>query len=163
MKLRTYPDPILRRRARPLKQIGQDERKKLHEMLEKMYENEGIGLAGPQIGWSVRVITVDPDGKGQRKRIFINPQILESSGIADAEEGCLSLPGIRSNVQRSDKVVVSAYTMEGEALKLELEGLMARVWQHEIDHLNGILFVDKITTAEKLHVREKMRSLSDSG
>ncbi len=159
--LRTYPDPVLRKRARPLKSITGSEVEKLKEMLNIMYKSEGVGLAGPQVGWNVRVLTIDVAGNGKGERIFINPVISDSEGIEDDEEGCLSLPGIKSKVNRAKKVYVATYTLEGKKVEFEAEGLLARAWQHEIDHLNGVLFTDKLSAAERLNVRSKLESLEE--
>ena len=161
MELKTYPDPVLRKRSSPLRRITEAELRKLHDMLELMYENEGIGLAGPQVGWNIRVITMDVGGSGTGERIFINPTILHAEGRQEEEEGCLSLPGIRCRVARSDRVTVAAYTLKGEKLELEKEGLAARAWQHEIDHLNGILFIDKIPASAQMAIRHRLDEMEN--
>jgi len=160
MKLKTYPDPVLQKRAVPLRSITDADLDKLRKMRDLMYELGGIGLAGPQVGWSSRVVVMDTDGRGEGERIFINPKIIESDGMAEDQEGCLSLPGIRSTVVRAEKVVVVAYAEDGKRLEIDAEGLQARAWQHEIDHLNGVLFIDKLPAAAQMNIRHRLKELS---
>lgn len=162
MKLKKYPDPLLRRHALPLKRLTGANMGQLKEMLAMMYELEGIGLAGPQVGWNVRAIVLDTDGRGKGDRIFINPKIMHLDGMEKAEEGCLSLPGIRCTVERSQRVCVTAYNPRGQKLQFEAEGLRARAWQHEIDHLNGVLFIDKASAPEQISIRHRLKELREN-
>ncbi len=161
MELKIYPAAALRKCAPPLRQVTGVELSRLSGMLELMYERQGVGLAGPQVGWSARVVAMDVEGKREGERIFINPGILESEGVEKAEEGCLSLPGLKAGVARAARVVVAAYTVRGERIELEAEGLMARAWQHEIDHLNGVLFIDKLSGPAGLALRHRLKALRD--
>ncbi len=161
MELKIYPAAALRKCAPPLRQVTGAELSRLNGMLELMYEQQGVGLAGPQVGWNVRVLTMDVEGKKEGERIFINPAILETEGVDMAEEGCLSLPGLKAVVARAGRVVVAAYTVRGERVELEAEGLAARAWQHEIDHLNGVLFIDKLSGPAGLALRRRLKSLRD--
>ncbi len=161
MELKIYPAGVLLRSAAPLRQVTEKELSRLHAMLDVMYASGGIGLAGPQVGWGVRVVTMDIDGSGQDERIFINPVILESEGLEEEEEGCLSLPGMRCLVPRAGRVVVAAYTADGKRLERDVSGLEARAWQHEIDHLNGVLFIDKISGSARLGIRRYLKTLQE--
>lgn len=127
-----------------------------------MYEAKGIGLAANQVGWMERVLVKDETGERTGERVFINPVILHQEGETLEEEGCLSLPGVFGKVMRSEKVVVAAYTLKGERLEIKVEGLSARVWQHEIDHLNGTLIIDKMTPASRLANSKRIKELEQA-
>ncbi|HPU01053.1 MAG TPA: peptide deformylase [Bacillota bacterium] len=132
---------ILRSHARPVRKINDVIISLLDDMAETMYENNGVGLAAPQIGIAKRLIVVDP---GEKRLIkLINPRLLEWEGEAVDVEGCLSIPGIYGEVPRATRVLVEALDPSGKELRLEAEGFLARILQHEIDHLDGILFLDR--------------------
>lgn len=137
-----YPNPILRRKAEKIKDPKSPEIQELiFEMLRTMEENDGIGLAAPQIGKSIRLCIVKKDGK---THVLINPKIKSKSWSKEiAEEGCLSFPGKFIPVKRSKKIKVKALDKKGEEITLKADGLLARAFQHEIDHLDGILFIDR--------------------
>lgn len=136
---------VLREKAKEVKEITPNIVKLLDNMFDTMYAANGVGLAAPQIGVSKRVVVIDV-GEGPVE--FINPVIVEQEGQEDGSEGCLSIPGVTGEVMRAAKVVVEALNRKGELQRIEAEGLFARACQHEIDHLEGILFVDK---AHKTH------------
>ncbi len=161
MGLKTYPDRILRVRCRPLKEVTDQDLAQAQRMLDLMYESDGIGLAGPQVGWDRRIVTLDIEREGKGERIFINPRILHSEGEVEEEEGCLSVPGIWAPVQRAAKITLAAYTIRGERVEQELEGLPARAWQHEMDHLNGILFLDRLEPTALMTFRQRLRELEE--
>ncbi|HHY33523.1 MAG TPA: peptide deformylase [Firmicutes bacterium] len=143
LEIRKFNDPILRKQSLPLKKITKDMLVLADNMLETMYAADGVGLAAPQVGVPVRLIVVDV---GEGPVVLFNPRIVRSSGEATAREGCLSLPGITGEVVRAETVTVEALSPGGHNVKrVEGEGLLARALQHEIDHLDGILFVDKAT------------------
>ena len=160
MDLIIYPNKILRTRCSSLKQIDDQCRAKARQMLELMYAAEGVGLAGPQVGWTARIVTLDATGERVGERIFVNPRIIAREGETVEPEGCLSLPGIYADVPRAAKVVVVGYTLVGERVELEAEGLEGRAWQHEIDHLNGILFVDLLPPAVLMKLRRELKQLA---
>ena len=162
MQLVLYPDPILRRRAESLKRIDDDVRKKIGEMFILMYEEHGIGLAAPQVGWSTRVFILNVGGASDqgKERVYINPVILGGSGEIVDEEGCLSLPEIRGNVRRQEKITVRAQDLDGTILEEEVSGLEARVVQHEFDHLDGILFIQRLSTSEQLTLNPMLKNLA---
>ncbi|MFW6044981.1 MAG: peptide deformylase [Planctomycetota bacterium] len=159
MELKIYPDDVLRRECEPLREVGPEERRRLKRMVDFMYECEGVGLAGPQVGWEARVVALDVEQDGEDPRIFLNPRLLESEGNEVDSEGCLSFPGIVAPVPRAERVKISAYTLEGDRIEREVEGLHARAWQHEVDHLNGVLLIDHLPTAELLKIRRSLKKL----
>jgi len=135
----THPDPVLRQKAQPIKKITKKVKKLAPNMLETMYAAEGVGLAGPQVGVGKRIIVIDI---GDGPLVLINPQILNKSGQARDVEGCLSIPGRNAYVTRAAKVRVTGLDLDGRRVELEGEGYLARAFQHEIDHLDGVLFID---------------------
>ncbi len=140
-------DPVLRRIAHPVKEVNENIKKLLDNMAETLYHAKGVGLAAPQVGISKRVIVVDI-GEGLFK--LVNPEIVASSGIQDGAEGCLSVPDVVGNVKRSERVTVKALDENGDEVTIEATGYLARAFQHEIDHLNGIIFTDKATAIERV-------------
>lgn len=161
MRILIYPDPQLRQKARPVEGIGEDFHRRAEEMLQLMYEAQGVGLAATQVGWPVRLLVNDPTGERAGEKVFINPVIVHEEGEVLEEEGCLSLPGVFGKVARSEKIKVVTYNLEGEELEFDAEGLEARVWQHEIDHLNGILIIDKMTPASSLANSRRIKELEE--
>ncbi|HLG28893.1 MAG TPA: peptide deformylase [Candidatus Brocadiales bacterium] len=159
MEIIIYPVPILRLKAKPIEEIDDAVYQRVEEMLELMYEAKGVGLAAPQIGWSKRLIVKDTAGKKTDNRVFINPVIIEEKGEVIEEEGCLSFPGVLGKVIRAEQVVVIAYDLKGERLEFEAVGLDARVWQHEIDHIDGRLFIDRMSPASRLGVSQRLKEL----
>jgi len=146
LPLRFYGDPVLRRKADAVGSVTDDVRSLIESMFATMYTEEGVGLAAPQVGRSVRVFVIDVEDEEtpRVKQAFVNPTIVERSGEVVGEEGCLSIPGIRADVKRSARVVVEALDADGAPFRLEAEGLLARALQHEIDHLDGVLFLDRL-------------------
>lgn len=133
-------DDILRQVAKPVEKVTKKRKKLVKDMIETMYEADGVGLAAPQIGLSERIIVIDV---GEGPFALINPEIKDAKGSAIDVEGCLSVPGEKSYVKRAANVVVEALNEDEKPLRLEADGLLARCLQHEIDHLDGILFIDK--------------------
>jgi peptide deformylase len=146
-------DRILRERAKPVKDINNDIRKTVQEMLDLMHIQKGVGLAGPQVGFIKRIFVTH--AQADVARLFINPTIIKTSQEqVKYEEGCLSLPGIWADVVRPENIMIQAWNEKGRAFTLEVSGILARVIQHEYDHLDGILFIDRINEAK----REKLLS-----
>jgi peptide deformylase len=142
-----YPHPTLRHVSKPLKRVDAELRGWIAEMFELMYKFEGVGLAANQVDLPYRVFVANVEGDPNAtdaECVFINPVILRGSGQAEREEGCLSLPGVYAPVNRKEKVTVQAYNLAGEEVAGDFEGLFARIVQHEIDHLDGRLFIDRI-------------------
>ena len=150
LPVRILGDPVLRQRANEVAEVSEVTRQLIRDMFETMYAEEGVGLAAPQVGISERVIVVDPQQDDLPAFALINPEILEASKETEkGEEGCLSIPGLRELVERSQRVVVRGLTPEGEARQLDLEGLPARIIQHEVDHLDGVLFIDRVSALKR--------------
>ena len=142
LEIKVYGEPVLREKALPVKEITPEILNLIKDMAETMYADSGVGLAAPQVGVSKRIIVIDGEEDGLI--VLINPMIVKSEGEVVEEEGCLSLPGIYSQVKRSSKVTVKALDENGDPIEITKEGLTARALQHEIDHLDGILFIDRI-------------------
>ena len=164
VKLRIYPDPILKKKSEalslPLPENLEEAGKK---MLEIMYEHKGIGLAGPQAGLSLRLIVFDLSEARNEPHVLINPEIVYASKEkVKEEEGCLSFPEIHGYVIRHERVKVKGLTLKGEEVELEGEELMAAMFQHEIDHLDGIAFVDRLGATGKMKVRQQLEDLKDN-
>lgn len=154
-----YPEENLAKVCEPVSQVDDTLRTFIDDMFETMYDHEGIGLAAPQVNVLKRVITIDIEGDKSNQLVLINPEIIESSGETGIEEGCLSIPGCRALVPRKETLTVKALNRNGESFTLEADGLLAICIQHEIDHLNGVLFVDHISALKRQRIREKMLKL----
>jgi len=147
------PDPILRQKAKPVPKITPNIHKLLNDMAETMYDAEGVGLAAPQIGILKRVIVMDV-GDEHGLIELINPEIIHREGEQFGPEGCLSIPGLTGDVRRSQKVIVKGLNRDGQEIQIEGTDLLARCIQHEVDHLNGVLFTDlaeRVYPTEQLH------------
>ncbi len=159
LKIIQYPHPTLRHVSKPLKRVDTELREAIKQMFELMYAAKGVGLAANQVDLPYRFFIVNPQGdpaKGE-ELVFINPVLSRHKGSAEAEEGCLSLPGLYADVMRTEHVTLDAYNLAGEPVHLDAEGFLARVIQHETDHINGKLFVDRLGTAAQLEVRDTLR------
>ncbi|MFO7958472.1 MAG: peptide deformylase [Candidatus Brocadiia bacterium] len=159
MEIKVYPERVLRKKCSPIERIDDEVVSEAQDMLEFMYESDGLGLAGPQVDWANQIVTLDVEQTGEGRRIFVNPRIIEREGHLEHEEGCLSLPGLRLTVPRAERVRVVAYTLDGERLEFDAEGLAACAWQHETDHLNGVLIIDRVQPTTLMTVRERLRRL----
>ena len=161
MKIVQYPHPALRHKARPLTAIDQAVHQHARQMLDLMYEARGLGLAANQVALPYRMIVLNLTGDAQQRDqegVFINPVILErKGGTVEDEEGCLSFPGLFAKVRRAKAVKVQAYNLQGEAVEVSASDLAARCWQHEIDHLNGVMFIDKMGPIARLASRGKLK------
>ena len=155
LEIKEYGEPVLREKAIPVKRITPEILNLIKGMAETMYTDSGVGLAAPQVGVSKRIILVDGEEDGLI--VLINPMIIQSEGEVVEEEGCLSVPGIYSKVKRSSKVTVKALNENGDSIEITKEGLTARALQHEIDHLDGILFVDRIGRMERQVLLNKLK------
>ena len=155
LPVRLYGDPVLRRRAEPVGSVTADVEALIDDMILTMYDQLGIGLAAPQVGIPLRLLVAD-EGKGVA-RVYLNPAIAEQGGTVVAEEGCLSLPGFFADVARSEWVVVEAQDRDGTSRRRRAAGLMARVFQHEIDHLDGVLFIDRLDKVTRDRIKRRIR------
>jgi len=151
-----YPDPRLRIRAAPVTDVDAEIRALVADMLETMYEAPGIGLAATQVNVHKRVLVLDVSEERNEPRCLINPEILSAEGEVSSEEGCLSVPDVVEPINRAERVKVRALDENGEPLELEVEGLVAICIQHEIDHLEGKLFVDYLSTLKRDRLKKKM-------
>ncbi len=161
-RIRMYGDPILHERALSIKAITEEDHQIAKKMLATMYSNPiGIGLAATQVGILRRliVIDIDRDNPDNAPIVLINPEILEQEGESIIEEGCLSIPELKAEVKRPEKIIVSARTLDDEEIIIEDESLLARVLQHEIDHLNGILFIDHLSRKKQKRLKAKLRQI----
>jgi len=165
LKIEMLGSPILRQKAEEIGEIDEELRILVEDMFETMYEAEGIGLAGPQVGIPKRVAVIDVRDEAHPRLALINPRIVAAGKETDKEEeGCLSIPGVSALVERPTTVVVEALDAQGQPLRIEAEGLLARCLQHEIDHLDGILFIDRISPLKRSMLVKKYKAqLAENG
>ena len=156
-----YPTPVRREKAQPVEEINDDIRKLAERMKDIMVETQGVGLAGPQAGVNLRIFVVSTDGTKENARVYINPTIKPEGKVVANEEGCLSLPGICGNVNRYSKCTVTATDLDGNEFTEIGEGLLARAFQHEFDHLEGMMIKDRLGYAAKLRARRKLKQLEE--
>jgi peptide deformylase len=156
LKVRRYGDPVLRRRATAVETVTPDTRRLADDMIDTMYDEVGIGLAAPQVGASVRLLVVG-DEEGRGAQALVNPAITAQGGQVTAEEGCLSLPGIFAQVTRSEWVTLEAQDLDGRPIAITARGLRARVFQHEIDHLDGVLFIDRLEPVVRDRIKRRIK------
>ncbi len=154
-RIRIDEDPVLRKKAKEIKHVDEEIKKLIEDMAETMYDAPGVGLAAPQVGVSKRLVMVDV-GDGQGLQVFINPKIIKKEGeLEEGLEGCLSVPGIWGDVKRQLKITLKAINRKGKGITIEATGFRARAIQHEVDHLDGILFTDKATNLRRKEDMEK--------
>jgi peptide deformylase len=163
-----FPDPRLRRRSEPVEKITDELRQLAADMLETMYDEPGIGLAAPQIGHAIRLIVVDTDWTGEnadrKPCVFVNPEIVERTGSVLWEEGCLSVPDFNAEVERAARVVLRALDLDGKEVIETASGLRAVCFQHEIDHLDGVLFLDRVSRLKRnLYIGKRKKVLAEEG
>jgi len=163
LKILTYPDNILRQPTNELENIDGDVQKMIDQMAATMYDAPGVGLAAIQVGWgkSVLIYDISSSEQGRDLQVLINPRIVHQEGeILSEDEGCLSVPEFRADVKRYESIIVEGVNREGRPVKLEAEGMLAIVLQHEIDHLNGKLFIDHISALKRqLYTRRMKKKL----
>ena len=159
LKIYTYPDPILKKKAERLTQFGRAEQKLFDDMIETMHIEDGVGLAAPQVGISKRVLIACPTVKQGEEHVIVNPEILQSSGRQLGPEGCLSLPGIQGEVVRAKKIKVRYQDRFGETITVEVKEFFARIIQHEMDHLDGLLLIDRLDFNQRQEVLSQYQIL----
>jgi len=162
MELIYYPNPKLREEGKEVLAIDDEVKERVKQMFEIMYKNKGIGLAAQQVGWPVRLFITNIGGEPKDEMIFINPEIISKEGEEIGEEGCLSFPDIKGNVERATHIEFTAYDLDGNKNKYTTEKLMARVVLHEYDHIIGILFTDKMSSAAKVALKPQLKALEKS-
>jgi peptide deformylase len=155
LTVRLYGDPVLRQVAAPVRDITADIKRIIADMTETMWHQVGIGLAAPQVGLPYRILVMD-DGKGGAQTL-INPEIESRSGTVREEEGCLSLPGVFGVVERSKTITVKTTDADGKSVSFEATGLKARIVQHELDHLDGVLFIDRLPPVTRDRIKKKIQ------
>jgi peptide deformylase len=156
-----YPAEVLKSGGKRIEKIDDDIRALANRMMDIMVEQKGVGLAGPQAGVPLAIFVVSVDGTKEHARVYINPQITPSGDTEVVEEGCLSLPGIWAKIKRHKKCIVKATDLDGNEFVEEGEGLLARAFQHETDHLDGRLIVDRLGTAARIAVRGRLKELRE--
>lgn len=161
LRIVSYPHPTLRHKSKPIRRVDQELRTLVAEMFDLMYEANGVGLAANQVDLPFRLFLVNLAASKEEgeELVFINPVISMPRGNEEKEEGCLSLPGLYAPVKRPEKVHFSAYTLDGEEISGDIDGLLARVVQHETDHLDGVLFVDRLSASVGMEVEPALEQL----
>ncbi|MDP8262222.1 MAG: peptide deformylase [Candidatus Ancaeobacter aquaticus] len=159
-EIRRYGDPVLRAKAAPITEITDSIRVLAQDMIETMRNEPGVGLAAPQIGQSVRLIVFELTNLNIGSTAYINPEIIETQGSIRGDEGCLSVPGIYETVTRSQWIKLKTQTLEGEEIIAEYSDMSAVVLQHEIDHINGILFIDHLNSLKRTFLSKKLKKIS---
>lgn len=161
LKVISYPDPRLRTKAAAIVKFDKSLAALATRMLELMREKKGVGLAAPQVGLPLRMFVMNATEDPANDAVVVNPEIRDGIQIRESEEGCLSIPDVRVHVRRPSRCRLIAQGVKGEPIELEGEELIARVWQHETDHLNGVLIIDRMAPSDKIAVRKKLRELEE--
>ena len=162
MRIVKYPHPTLRHKSKPLRRVDRELVTIVRQMFELMYEHRGVGLAANQVDLPYRLFILNPENEDDNKDgelVFINPVITQRKGMVEQDEGCLSFPEIYAPVRRPDKITITAYNLAGEEVTYNADGLLARAAQHEYDHLDGVLFIDRLTPANRLKIKEALADL----
>ena len=154
-----YPNPCLRQVCKPITEFDDDLAALADRMLELMHSGRGVGLAGPQVGVLTRMFVMSTTGEKKDDLVFVNPEIRDMHGSREAEEGCLSLPEVYAQVRRAARCRIVAQDLSGAPLEMEGEDLLCRVWQHETDHLNGVLILDRMGPGDKIATKKKLKEL----
>ncbi len=152
-----YPDPRLKRVASPVDHVNEGIRSLVRDMVDTMYDAPGVGLAATQVDVHIQIIVIDISPSRNQLNVFINPEIVESDGVADLEEGCLSVPGVFDKVKRAEQIRVRALDIDGEPFELQFEGMLAVCIQHEMDHLKGKVFVEYLSRLKRTRILARIR------
>ena len=165
LEMSRFPDAVLRKRAEPVRQITPDVLALINDMIETMYERVGVGLAAPQVGVSLRVAVVDTSmgAEPDAVLVMINPEIVSSEGVQVCQEGCLSAPGVAEDVERAERVQVRYLDRDGRERELEAQGLLARAIQHEVDHLDGRMYWDRLSKVKRDQLKQRYRKQGEEG
>lgn len=162
MRIVKYPHPTLRHKSKPLRRVDRELVTIVRQMFDLMYEHRGVGLAANQVDLPYRLFVINTESEEADKDgelVFINPVITQRKGMAEQDEGCLSFPEIYAPVRRPEKVTITAYNLAGEEVTHNFDGLLARAVQHEFDHLDGVLFIDRLTPSGRLKIKEALSDL----
>jgi peptide deformylase len=154
-----YPDPRLRKMSAPVEQIDQHLKDLATRMIGLMHESRGVGLAAPQVGENIRMFVMNPTGEEGQDRVYVNPVLSDADGEEEGEEGCLSLPNINAKVWRSKTLKMQAHDLDGNPIEEVATGYIARIWQHETDHLNGTMIIDRMGPVARLAARRALKEL----
>ena len=157
-----WPAPVLLKGTKPVEQVDDDLRDTVKNMAELMIRLRGVGLAAPQVGIAKRFMLVSESGEPDDVTVVINPEILSKAGTEEMEEGCLSFPGMYGDIDRATKIEVRYRDLDWVEKSMSLEGFLARVFQHEFDHLNGVVFVDRMSSSDKMKNRQKLDELKQA-
>lgn len=161
LKIIFYPDPRLKKMSQPVKEFDEPLRRLAGQMLRIMREAKGVGLAAPQVGKNIRLFVMNPSGEPGDDYVYVNPVLSDSDGDEEAEEGCLSLPDIHVKVMRNKRIRIQAQDLDGTPFEQTATGFIPRVWQHEFDHLNGILLTDRMGPVARMSNRKRLKELED--
>ena len=161
LKIILWPDPRLKKLSKPVDGFDENLRNLAARMFEMMREARGVGLAAPQVGLNLRMFVMNPDGDPAHDRVYVNPVLTDADGEEEGEEGCLSLPGITAKVVRDKTMRIRARDLAGQPIDETATGYLARVWQHEFDHLNGTLIIDRMGTVAKMAAKKTLREMEE--
>lgn len=156
-----FPEPVLSKPAQPIEKIDDSIRQLAERMKDIMVEHQGVGLAGPQAGVNLQIFVASPDGTKENARVYINPRIEPDGELMTMEEGCLSLPNIYGKIPRYSRCIVSAVDLDGNPFTETGEGLLARIFQHEYDHLQGMMIKDRMSEPAKLRARKVLKRMQE--
>jgi peptide deformylase len=161
LKVIFYPDPRLKKVSKPVEVFDDALAGLATRLLELMREHRGVGLAAPQVGRNLRLFVMNATQLPGDDRVYVNPELIDPTGNETAEEGCLSLPGINCDIERNEAVILRAQDLKGNRVEERASGYIARVWKHEIDHLNGVLITDRMGTTAKMMARRTLKELEE--
>jgi len=161
LKIIRYPDPRLARRSAPIELPDESLRALAERMFELMFASQGVGLAAPQVGVNLRLFVACPSTQSDDRRVYVNPVILSAEGRQDLEEGCLSVPGVTSQIKRYSVVTIRAADLDGTTFQQTGEGMLARIFQHEIDHLDGVLVINRMGSLARMAHRRTLKELQE--
>ncbi len=156
-----YPDPRLRKKSAPVEEFDDELAALVQRMFALMETGKGVGLAAPQVGINRRLFVMNPSGEADDLQVLINPVIREPHGSAEGEEGCLSLPGVHVQVRRAQRCKVRAQDLQGREIEFEADDLLARICQHETDHLNGVLIIDRMGPSDRIATKKTLKGLEE--
>lgn len=156
-----YPDPVLKKACPPVEAFTPELRALAEKMIDLMHAHRGVGLAAPQVGVPLRLFVANPTGEPEDNRVYTNPALSDLEGAATAVEGCLSIPEVNVAMRRAVKATIQAYDLDGQPFHLAGEDLLARIWQHETDHLDGRLIIDRMSEADEIANRKAIKQLRD--
>lgn len=161
LRIICWPDPRLKKVSTAVEQFDDDLEKLTRRMLELMRLSKGVGLAAPQVGLNLRLFVINATGKPEDDRIYVNPELSDLAGDAQAEEGCLSIPGVHIDVTRATTATIKAFDLQGRPFEQRQSDYVARIWQHEQDHLNGILLTDRMGPLARMTHRRTLKELEE--